>query len=163
MYFKYKGEFWSIEGMMNKYEGQPFTLSDLLFADDAEIVARDAKELQLILDTFVEVTVAFGQEVSIPKTKGIRVERRTVGNVVIPPSPLVDIMIGDEALDYVDEFIYVGGGENNCGTMSHEVRKRLSSMFALFHFIFNRNISLRTKLSVFESVVMANGLYGCST
>jgi hypothetical protein len=62
MYFKFKGEFWSVEGMMNKCEGQPFTLSDLLFADDAEIVARDAKELQLMLDAFVEVTVAFGQE-----------------------------------------------------------------------------------------------------
>jgi hypothetical protein len=53
---------------------------------------------------------------------------------VIPPSPLVDILIGDEALDYVDDFIYVGGRENNCVTMSHEVRKRLSSTSASFHF-----------------------------
>jgi hypothetical protein len=76
--------------------------------------------------------------VSIPKTKVIRVERRTVGNVVIPPSPLVDILIGGEALDYVDDFIYVGGGENNCGTMSYEVRKRLSSMSASFHSLSDR-------------------------
>jgi hypothetical protein len=34
----------------------------------------------------------------------MRVERRTVGNVV-------DILIGNEALNYVDDFIYVGGGE----------------------------------------------------
>ncbi len=58
--------------------------------------------------------------------------------------------------------------ENDCGTMSHELRKRLFSMSASFYTLpdrvfLNRNVSLRTKLSVYESVVMANGLYGCSS
>jgi hypothetical protein len=40
-------------------------LCELLFADDAEIVATSPKNLQSMVDAFVKVTKALGQEVSV--------------------------------------------------------------------------------------------------
>jgi hypothetical protein len=42
---------------------------ELLFADDAVLMSDTVENLQSIVDAFVEVTEAFGQEVSIKKQK----------------------------------------------------------------------------------------------
>jgi hypothetical protein len=51
-------------------------MSDIAFADDVELFARSADELQAMLDIIEEVTSCFGQEVSIAKSKVLCIDGR---------------------------------------------------------------------------------------
>jgi hypothetical protein len=58
--FNLNGDFLSLDALERKTGIEQITISDLLFADDAKIVATSAEDLQEILDIFVEFTEAFG-------------------------------------------------------------------------------------------------------
>ena len=168
MYIKFRGDILSSRDLMNMGNSQSFTIMEMLFADDAEIVASSAEELQEMLDVFVTVTEAFGQEVSIPKTKVMVVDRRACRADPSPSNPTFVFNVHGSPLGSVDVFTYVGGCENRRGSMDDEVTIRLSKMSAAFaslqdRVFSNKNLRLSTKLRVFDVIVMANGLYGCAT
>ncbi len=74
---------------------------ELLFADDAVLIMSDTVEnLQNIVDVFVEVTEAFGQEVSIKKTEVMAI------NVQVHANPF-SIFIKGKKLNVVHEFMLV--------------------------------------------------------
>jgi hypothetical protein len=68
---------------------------DLLFADDDAALTTDCPvKLQKIIDVFVEVTDAYGQEVSVKKTEAMWVGKLDPG----AQPPQVDIRINSQQL-----------------------------------------------------------------
>jgi hypothetical protein len=80
-------------------------ITDLLFADDAEIVATSPEELQVMLDEFVNITKALGQEVSVKKTKVMVVQKRGEKK---SDWPVNHFFVDGMVLENVDVFTYVG-------------------------------------------------------
>ncbi len=80
------------------------SITELLFADDAVLMSDMVENLQKIVDAFVEVTEAFGQEVSIKKKEVM------VINVQVHANPF-SIFIKGKKLNVVHEFKYVGSTE----------------------------------------------------
>jgi hypothetical protein len=69
--FKYKegGNIFNVNELKRKKDIVEMSFMELLFADDAVLMSDTVENLQNIVDAFVEVTEAFGQEVSIKKQK----------------------------------------------------------------------------------------------
>ncbi len=69
--FKYKegGNVFNANELKRKKGVVEMSIVELLFADDAVLMSDTVENLQNIVDAFVEVTEAFGQEVSIKKTE----------------------------------------------------------------------------------------------
>jgi hypothetical protein len=166
--FNLKGDFMSLGSARELAGNSHMCITDLLFADDAEFVATSPEDLQFMMRAFDEITMAFGQQVSVKKTKVMTVHKRLLpGEQVIEDIPL-SITSQGQVLENVDVFTYVGGKENIRGDMADEVTVRLSRMSAAFaslsdRVFLNPNIHLLTKLRIFDSVVISNGLYGCAT
>jgi hypothetical protein len=134
-------------------------LMELLFADDAVLMADSLEELQQIVDAFVLVTDAYGQEVSIKKTEVMIVNGTSEG---------VEVCIKGKKLNVVNEFKYVGSTESSDATMDREIDIRIQRMAAAYrkltkNIFASRYIKTRTKLQTYCTVVLANGLYGCAT
>jgi hypothetical protein len=166
--FNLKGDFMSLGSARELAGNSHMCITDLLFADDAEFVATSPEDLQFMMRAFDEITMAFGQQVSVKKTKVMIVHKRLLpGEQFIEDIPL-SITSQGQVLENVDAFTYMGGKENISGDMADEVTVRLSRMSAAFaslsdRVFLNPNIHLFTKLRLFDSVVISNGLYACAT
>jgi hypothetical protein len=116
-----------------------------------EFVATSPEDLQFMMRAFDEISMAFGQQVSVKKTKVMTVHKRLLpGEQFIEDIPL-SITSQGQVLENVDVFPYVGGKENIRGDMVDEVTVRLSRMSAAFaslsdRVFLNPNIHLFTKL-----------------
>ena len=165
--FNLNGDFLSLDALKRKTGIKHITISDLLFADDAKIVATSAEDLQEMLDIFVEITEAFGQEVSIKKTKVMVQPKRVLAGEEVEVEIPITFTIRGEEVENVVVFTYVGGQENINGDLVDVMKIRLSRMSFAFAILrkrvfSNKNIRLVTKLRIFDTVVFTNGLYGCA-
>ena len=166
--FNLQGNFMSLSNIGRLAVSRRVSITDLLFADDAELVATSAEDLQFMMDAFDKITGAFGQQVSVKKTKVMVVHRRLLpGEHHVEDIPL-NIVVQGQSLENVNVFTYVGGKENVRGDINDEVKVRLSRMSAAFaslsdRVFLNPHLHLLTKLRMFDSVVISAGLYGCAT
>ena len=120
-----------------------------------------------MLDIFVEITEAFGQEVSIKKTKVMVQPKRVLAGEEVEVEIPITFTIRGEEVENVVVFTYVGGQENINGDLVDVMKIRLSRMSFAFAILrkrvfSNKNIRLVTKLRIFDTVVITNGLYGCA-
>jgi hypothetical protein len=141
------------------------TIYELLFADDCVIMATSERALQRIVTIFDRVLTAFGQEIS-PKTKVM---------VTLPahwapralPEPQIMLLNGN--MQEVNRtFKYIGGWANTEGNMSTDVGVRIRGMCAAYagvkeRVLENGKMSLVQRYEVFNSIVVAVGLYGCAS
>ena len=74
------------------------TIRDLLFADDAALVAHSAQDLQTLLNQFYSACSDFGFTISLNKTKILSQETN-----ILPP-----IKINCKDIENVDSFVYLG-------------------------------------------------------
>ena len=134
-------------------------IRELLFADDAALVALSEASLQRITSCFAAASRMFGLEVSLKKTE-----------VLYQPSPQVlnrppNICIGDTALKNANEFNYLGCIISNDAKIDKEIDNRLAkanSSFGRLHKRVWNNKQLRycTKIRVYRAVVLTTLLYG---
>ncbi len=99
------------------------SIMELLFADDAVLMSDTVENLKNIVDAFVEVTEAFGQEVSIKKTEVMAI------NVRVHANP-ISIFIKGKKLNAVHEFKYVGSTETETAKLDREVDIRIQRSMA---------------------------------
>ena len=115
-----------------------------------------------MMDIFVRVSEAFGQEVSVSKTKVMVSERLSVLN---SSRAQPHIHVHSQQLEVVDSFVYLGSSVSWDGSMDGEIKRRVQRIFAAFSrwrsVLENRDIALHTRLMLFQSVIQSNGLYGC--
>ena len=146
---------------------QPWTVSDILFADDAAFISTSEEGLQKILDAADEILSAYGQTISIKKTEVMVVQPKLEsGKVVSIADP--QITLRGQTLGVTTSFKYVGSKVNNFADMSNEVDTRIKMMNAAFHrfrvnLMTNFSLPRRNRLKGFVAYCLTAALYGCET
>jgi len=111
-----------------------------------------------------EVMSAFGQKVSIPKTKVMQVIRK--GNTIRNREDKIECKISGKEIEVVDSFQYVGTQVKNNTCMTKEITMRTKQMrvnyFQYGDTVFkNHRMELWNKLTMFRIYVLPAGLYNC--
>ena len=137
-------------------------IRDLLFADDAALVAHTERALQRITTCFAESAQLFGLEVSLKKTE-----------VLHQPAPkeayhAPNITIGETVLKPVQQFTYLGCTISSNARIDAEIDNRLAKANRAFGRLYkrvweNKHLKSSTKVSVYRAVVLTTLLYGAET
>ena len=131
----------------------------LLFADDAALVVHTERALQCITSCFANAAQLFGLEVSLKKME-----------VLYQPAPrevyhLPHINIGETELKPVQQFSYLGCTISSDARIDKEADNRLAKASSAFGRLYkrvwnNKNLKIKTKISVYRTVVLTTLLYG---
>ena len=125
-------------------------LTELLFADDAELVSESEHQLQFMLDILSEVTDAYGQEISIKKTEVMVVGNKRSESI----ESTTNITIKNITLNKVSNFKYLGNMQNSRANISCEISARIQRLAAAFNKLDNKifsssKMNLRVKIKSF--------------
>ena len=146
-------------------------IRDLLFADDAALVATSLEEAQLLVDRFSSACKAFGLTISIKKTEVIhqppptpKQVRGVKQNQPVHSFPVTTIRVDESNLKYVKNFTYLGSVVNSSASLDNEIVNRISRASGAFGKLStrlwkNRGISLKTKMVVYKAVILTTLLY----
>ncbi|KAI8484505.1 hypothetical protein Bbelb_377760 [Branchiostoma belcheri] len=134
-------------------------IRELLFADDAALVAHTEFAMQRVTSCFAEASELFGLEVSLKKTE-----------VLHQPAPRKEyrppcIKIGEKPLKAVHQFTYLGSTITSDAKIDKEVDNRLAKANRAFGRLHSRvwkskHLKKDTKVSVYKAVVLTTLLYG---
>jgi len=129
------------------------------FADDVVLLARSRDAACVAVKAYVEVAKSLGLTVSFPKTKFM----------VVGSSVTVDeqrpLAVGDDFIEWVDQFPYLGSIIADKGDIDADVDRRIASASkafgALRRTVFtDHQLSLKTKRYVYQACVLSTLLYG---
>ena len=134
-------------------------IMDLLFADDAALVAHTQRALQRITSCFGESAQLFGLEVSLKKTEVLH--HLAPQNEYHAPH----ISIGETVLKSVEQFTYLGCAISSNARIDGEIDNRLAKANSAFGRLYkrvwnNKYLRIITKISVYRAVVLTTLLYG---
>ena len=134
-------------------------LCNLRFADDIDLMAGSKDELQDLTNRIVNASTCLGMEISTEKSK-----------ILITGASQdlsANILINREQLEEVDEFKYLGSIITNDQRCRREVLSRIASgsdaLARLAPIWRDKNITLKSKLRLLESVILSIFLYACQT
>lgn len=137
-------------------------ITELQYADDNASPAHTPMELQLSVNLFKNAYERFGLTINTQKTKVLAQP--------VPGTSFQDfnITISDISLEQVDHFSYLGSILSARCTSEKDVENRIRAAHIAFgrlsHRVFrNKDLTLCTKLMVYQAVVISTLLYGCET
>ena len=133
-------------------------LSDLDFADDIAALSYNTQDLQEFVNAIGETAGGLGLVISNKKTKNMLAGEHR------PPH---DVFIGQEKIDTVDDFTYLGSSISNQGEMTKEINCRIGKASAAFNQLnkiwLSKKFLLKTKLRFYNTNVLSTLLYGCES
>lgn len=164
VYLRYRtsGGLFNLRRFNAKSKTFPTIVRDLLYADDADLVAHSEHDLQSIIDRFSKACTIMGLTISLSKTKVMFTP--APGNVYYEPNITVD----GTHLSVVDKFVYLGSTISRDGYLDEEILNRIQQASSAFGKLetrlwTRRGISLKIKLSVYEACVITTLLYASET
>ena len=138
-------------------------MSDLEYANDMALLADNWSDLTIMLESLSNCCQKLGLTISCKKTKSL---------AVLPPeqpqiqSPLpIHLVPGDEPIDVVSHFQYLGSFvQNDCG-MDVEINSRICKASSAFQSLsrilwYQRKIKTNTKVRILNSMILPTLLYG---
>ena len=133
-------------------------LEDLDFADDLVLLSQKIAHMRQKMEALQEQAARVGLKVNAAKTKEMRIQSSAnTGNITC----------GDEVLEQVTAFTYLGSLVSTTGGTEEDVEGRCRKAQAAFCMLRpvwrSKCISLWTKLRIFSSNVKAVLLYGSET
>lgn len=152
---------WIMKTSMTPPRGIQWTLSskleDLDFADDVSLLSHLFQHIQLKTESLQTVARSTGLELNIKKTKCLRINAQH-------DSP---VMLEGNSIQDVDSFTYLGSIVSKTGGADEDIRSRIGKArhaFVTLRPIWkSNNISLKTKIRIFETNVKSVLLYGSET
>ena len=160
--FRTSGKLFNLSRLRCKSKVFQSMVRELLYADDVDLVAHSEEDMQSLMDRFSSACSAFGLTISLKKTK--------VMFTPAPGQPYVEpnITVNGTRLDVVDTFVYLGSMLSRDGSLDAEIHQRIKKASTAFGKLekrvwLDRGITLRTKLSVYESCVLTSLLYSSET
>nr|XP_014351054.1 PREDICTED: oxysterol-binding protein-related protein 10 [Latimeria chalumnae] len=135
-------------------------ISDLEDTDDAALIAQSVAEIEVLAEHLNREAKKWGLRISIEKTK--------VMSVVCKEGSDRTVMINKEPVERVDRFVYLGSEIAAKETCATETGRRIAlagMSFAKFDKILwkSQDVSLKTKLRVFNASVVPVLPYGCES
>ena len=160
--YRYDGNLYNLRRLQARTKTQEQLVTDLLFADDAALVAHSEEALQRLTTCFAEASHLFGLVISLKKTEVLHQAAPLANHQ--PPH----ISIDDTELKAVSQFTYLGCTITSDAKLDKEIDSRLSkgnSAFGRLHSRVwkNKHLSTKTKVKVYRAVVLTTLLYGSET
>ena len=160
--FRMDGSLFNLRRLLAKTKTHEQLIMDLLFADDAALVAHTEQALQRLTACFAEAAQLFGLEVSLKKTEVLH--QPAPGEPYNPPH----IAIGNTALNAVQQFTYLGCIISADARIDKDVDNRLGKANIAFGKLLkrvwrNRNLKSSTKIRVYRAIVLTTLLYGAES
>ena len=132
-------------------------LEDLDFADDIALLSHSHQQMHEKSQLLESTAAGLGLKINGPKTKIMRINNKNTN----------PISIGDQTLEEVDKFTYLGSVLAVGGGTEEDVKARIGKARTTFNILNKiwktKNISLNTKLKIFISNVKSVLLYGSET
>ena len=129
----------------------------ILFADDIVLFTTDATSLQSQIYKIAQYSFNWGLKINVEKTKVCVFEKRKQNHNV-------QFVIDGEEVEIVDNFTYLGIRFTYTGNLSQSVKALSEQALKAYHsllYVFDRvNLDVKTKLSLFDSMVVPILLYG---
>ena len=162
--FRYRtdGSLFNLRRLQAKTKVQEDTARDFLFADDCALNAATQSDMQESMDKFSKACDDFGLTISTKKTE--------VMHQPAPAAPYVEptITVNGEKLAATEKFVYLGSTLSRSVNIDEEVAFRIARASAAFGRLKDnvwerRGLSLKTKLKVYNAIVLPSLLYACET
>ena len=133
-------------------------LEDLDFVDDIALLSTKIKDLKDKTKNVIKESERVGLKLNAKKCKTLRTKNiRNEDN----------IQIGNEVVEDVYQFVYLGAIVNKDGGGNRDIQHRLQKARGAFHRLQRiwscRGIGRKTKLQLFKTLVRPVLLYGCET
>ena len=133
--------------------------TDLQFADDAALLATTRAGAEGALYMYIDIAADFGLSVNVSKTKLMVTGRKATADDRVP------IPVGDDRIESVNEFQYLGSVIASSGRMLPNIDQRIAKASracgALHKSVFNsRDLRVETKCMVYQACVLSVLLYG---
>ncbi|XP_050563410.1 uncharacterized protein LOC126912928 [Spodoptera frugiperda] len=132
-------------------------IKTLLYADDQVLIASSAEELQRMITVMNDAFERKGMKVNVNKTKVLVIER----NELVTKC---QVMIGDEKLEQVNEFVNLGSLFTRDGKCEGDIERRVkagnSVNGALHSVMSSKIISSKARLAVIQRVLAPTLMYG---
>ncbi|GFS08107.1 hypothetical protein ElyMa_001266300, partial [Elysia marginata] len=155
VYVRYRldGSLFSLRRLQAHTKTQERLIRDLLFADDAALVAHTEQALQRITSCFAETSSLFGLEVSLKKTEVLH--QPAPYDLYIQPR----ISINNTGLKATQQFTYLGSIISYDAKIDKETDNRLSKASSSFGRLYKRvwkdkNLRATTKTRVYTRAVV---------
>ena len=152
------GKLFNLSRLKAKSKIRRALIRDMLFADDAAIVAHTQEELQRLMDRFSNACSAFGLTISIKKTE--------VMGQGVEDAPR--IKVNNEVLVVSSSFTYLGSTISDDLSLNKELDRRIGKACTTFSKLServwtNKKLTIKTKTSVYSACVLSTLLYGCES
>ena len=130
-------------------------LEDLDFADDIALLSSRYVDIEDKTSRLVEEAARVGLKINLKKSKIMRINARNDQR----------IKVNDEQVDDVEEFLYLGALLDKEDGATKDIQQRLSKARQTFYSlrrIWNSSeISRKTKIQLFKTIVRAVFMHGC--
>lgn len=129
----------------------------ILFADDIVLFTTDPKSLQSQIDCLYQYSIKWGLNINVSKTKVCIFEKRK-------QNCNLNFYINGEMLEIINSFTYLGVTFTNTGNFTNAVKalhdQALRAYFNLLTVFDKEHLDVRTKLKLFDTMVVPILLYG---
>lgn len=137
---------------------EQITVSDLCYADDIVIIAKNEKTLNLNMEIYKKALQKVNMTISKEKTQ----------TMIIGNTEQHVVKLGEEKLEQVNRFKYLGTIITGDGRIDEEIRERTAAGGRLFNSIKNsflgkKEIPKDIRVEIFKKVVTPILIYGAET
>jgi len=152
------GKLFNLSRFMARSETRRVFIRELLYADDAALVAHSIADTQVLCNSFAAACIDFGMKISLSKSVVL------VQGVSDP----VTITINNVVLKVVEKFCYLGSNVTASGSLVSELDARIAKAASAFGKLrsrvwANQHLSIHVKIRVYVACVLSMLLYGCET
>lgn len=131
------------------------TINNLRYADDTTLLAESEDDLKQLLLKVEQRSLEMGLSLNINKTK------------IMTTNGSAKVWINNEEIETVNSFNLLGSTINDKATSVDDIKKRIalgkSAVNDLSRIFTDKNIQLRTKVRIVNSMVFPVMMYGCES
>ena len=152
------GSIFNIARLKAKTKVEQEMMKELLFADDAAIVAHDEATLQALVDSMSAACDRFQLKISISKTVVMSQEVENAKPILLNGSPL----------EQVEKFCYLGSVLSGNCSLDQEINGRIGKAATVYGKLSKRvwnnpKLTIKTRVLVYQTCVLSTLLYGSET
>ena len=152
------GKLFNLSRLRAKTKVRRVLIREMLFADDAALIAHTEEALQRMISCFFQARKDFGLTISLMKT-----------NIMAQDTAIVPtIHIDNYNLELVSEFTYLGSAMSGNLSLEPKLSRRIGKASAVTsqlskHVWENKKLTLNTNMKVYQACVLSTLLYGSET